>query len=134
MRRIFILLVVLFTSITTFLLTNNQAFAKTSDDSATLMRLQTPTNREADGHVKILRAFLKKYNSPLADYAPVFIQEADKNNLDWKLVASICGVESYFGQQIPYNSYNGWGFGVYGDHVLRFTSWDQGISTVSQSL
>jgi len=54
--------------------------------------------------------------------------------LDWKLVAAISGVESTFGQQIPYESFNGWGWGIYGDNVIRFSSWKQGIETVSQGL
>ena len=88
----------------------------------------------ADTRAKILREYLKSYDSPLAPYSETFISEADKYSLDWKLVASIAGLESTFGHHIPYNSYNAWGFGVYGDNVRRFTSWEDGIQTVSKSL
>ena len=87
-----------------------------------------------DNRAKILEGFLESYESPLAPYAQVFIDEADKNNLDWKLVAAIAGVESWFGQKIPYNSYNGWGYGVYGDNVRLFESWEDGIHVVSTAL
>lgn len=89
---------------------------------------------EKDTRPEILSAYFKKYDSPLVPYAKTFVDEADKNNLDWKLVASISGVESYFGQQIPAYSYNGWGYGVYGNNVRRFSSWEDGISTVSKAL
>src|ERR1035437_9299144 len=74
--------------------------------SAALLK---PTTLEAtDSRVRILREFLEKYNSPLVSYASTFVENADKYNLDWKLVAAISGVESTFGREIPNNSFNGW--------------------------
>jgi hypothetical protein len=87
-----------------------------------------------DSRVKILNNFLKQYDSPLAPYAGDFVAMADKYNLDWKLVAAISGVESTFGKAIPESSYNAWGWGVYGDNVIRFKSWDEGITTISEGL
>lgn len=87
-----------------------------------------------DYRVKILREYLKKYDSPLVESAQTFVQSADENRLDWRLVASIAGLESGFGHHIPYNSYNGWGWGVYGDNVIRFSSWDEAIITISKAL
>ena len=87
-----------------------------------------------DSRVKILGNFLKQYNSPLTPYASEFVAMADKYNLDWKLVAAISGVESTFGKEIPNNSYNAWGWGVYGDNVTYFKSWADGIDTISQGL
>jgi len=87
-----------------------------------------------DYRIKILKAYLEKYNSPLAQDADSFVKYADKYNLDWKFVAAISGLESTFGQQIPYNSYNAWGWGIYGDNIIRFKSWDEGIQTISQGL
>lgn len=89
---------------------------------------------ESDPRVKILTQYLTKHDSPLVDSAHTFVEAADKYNLDWKLVASISGLESSFGIHIPYNSYNGWGWGVYGDNVIRFKSWDEAIWTISQAL
>src|SRR5260221_14778634 len=54
-----------------------------------------------DNRTEILQAYLEQYNSPLADHAQTFIQEADANNLDWRMVAAIAGVESGFGEAIP---------------------------------
>lgn len=87
-----------------------------------------------DERAKILEGFLQEYDSPLAPYAGDFIKYADEYDLDWRLVASIAGLESTFGKRIPYNSYNGWGWGVYGDNVIRFESWSEGIETISAGI
>ena len=62
--------------------------------------------------------------------------EADKNNLDWKLVAAIAGVESTFGKEIPAGSYNCWGWGIPTGATdgVHFTSWADGITQVSEGL
>lgn len=95
----------------------------------------TPTKVvKVDNRAKALRAYLEKNNSSLADSAETFVEQADKYNIDWKLVAAISGLESGFGKHIPYNSYNAWGWGVYGTNVHYFTSWDDGIETISKGL
>jgi len=89
-----------------------------------------------DPRVTRLTAFLEVYNSPLAPEAAHFIAEADKYNLDWKLVAAIAGVESTFGKRIPFRSYNGWGWKVYTgqSYGTAFDSWKEGITEVSRGL
>lgn len=96
--------------------------------------LKRVVQKTPDSRVRILREFLEKYNSPLVPFAGTFVETADKYSLDWKLVAAISGVESTFGHQIPYESFNGWGWGIYGDNMIRFSSWNQGIETVSEGL
>jgi len=97
--------------------------------------LLKPNNEKAaDSRVRILREYLEKYNSPLVPYAGTFVETADKYNLDWKLVVAISGVESTFGREIPNDSYNGWGWGIYGDNMIRFSSWNEGIETISEGL
>lgn len=93
-----------------------------------------------DNRSKILRNYLAKYNSPLQDSADDFVKAADANQVDWKLVPSIAGVESTFGKHIPggytpgSSSYNGWGWGVYGDQALAFKSWNDAIFTITSAL
>jgi len=108
-------------------------FAATAAPSAVLTTPLELQHRD-DKRAQLLRSYLESRNSPLAPYAQTFVQEADKNNIDWKLVAAISGLESSFGVHIPSNSYNGWGYGVYGDNVRRFDSWDDGIAVVSGAL
>jgi hypothetical protein len=134
-RRLMLLLAVLtfFTAISS---QKALAFDQTSAQSAVLAVPQADTSQtvKQDNRAEILSAYLAQYNSPLADYADTLIKEADANNLDWRMVAAISGVESGFGEAIPAYSYNAWGFGIYGSNVRRFTSWDDGITEVSTSL
>ncbi|MBI2033386.1 MAG: glucosaminidase domain-containing protein [Candidatus Levybacteria bacterium] len=105
---------------------------KAAGSSALLAQAEiTPTN---DVRAKVLREFLLTYNSPLAQSAETFVSTADKYGLDWKLVAAISGVESTFAHQLPYNSYNAWGWGIYGDNMIRFSSYDEAIETISKGL
>lgn len=95
--------------------------------SATLKKSQA----NSDYRVRILKAYLSKHNSPLADYAGYFVATADKYNIDWRLLPAISGVESTFAKRIPYNSYNayGWANGAY-----KFKSWEDSIEIVSKTL
>ena len=86
---------------------------------------------QVDSRVLKLEGFLAKYDSPLVPYAQDFITLADQYQIDWKLVPAITGVESTFGKQIPYNSYNayGWANGNY-----AFKSWEDSIAIVTRAL
>ena len=61
----------------------------------------------------------------------MFINSADKYQLDWTLVAAISGVESSFGRRIPANSYNAWGWD---NGNYKFSSWENGIDHVNKIL
>ena len=93
-----------------------------------------------DQRVEILEKYLETHKSPMKKNAVDFVEAADKYELDWKLVAAIAGVESTFGKHTPGNelfgneSYNAWGWGVYGDQALGLGSWKNGIYTVSRGL
>jgi len=90
----------------------------------------------SDIRVSCLHDFLASYNSPLASEAKTFVDEADKNNLDWKLVPAIAGVESTFGKEIPADSYNAWGWGIPtgAQDGVHFENWADGIAQVSSGL
>lgn len=87
--------------------------------------------KKQDLRVEKLKKFFRFYNSPLVAYAETMVKTADKYNLDWRLVPAITGVESTFGRQIPFNSYNayGWANGAY-----WFTSWENSIEIVAKTL
>jgi hypothetical protein len=104
--------------------------------STATLAFHVASDATADTRVSRLRMFLKSYDSPLTGDAATFVQEADKYNLDWKLVAAIAGVESTFGKQIPTGSYNGWGWGVFTgtQSGVNFKDWAEGIAVVSEGL
>ncbi len=60
--------------------------------------------------VAAVKAFLKKYNAPLAANAEDFVRAADTYNLDYRLLPSISMIESSGGKVLfrPYNPF-GWG-------------------------
>ena len=86
---------------------------------------------EYDERPLILKNFLNRYDSPIANYSQVLVSTADKYNIDWKLVTAIAGVESTFGKRIPAKSYNayGWANGNY-----YFKSWEDSIEIVTKAL
>lgn len=90
-----------------------------------------------DTRVVAMQKFLFDYNSPMYPYSKTFITEADKYGLDWRLVASISGVESAFGNIVPRGTHNGWGWrGINKnpDGWSQFESWNAGIAEVTRGL
>lgn len=93
--------------------------------------VNTYQEKKYDFRPLTLKKFLKKYHSPLSDYATDLILYSDKYHLPWTLVVAISGVESTFCRHIPKNSYNCWGWNN-GNH--RFKNYSQAIEVVSQTL
>lgn len=90
-----------------------------------------------DARVVALNKFLTDYHSPMAQYAQTFVTEADKYGLDWRLVASISGVESAFGNLIPAGTHNGWGWrGINKNSAgwSTFATWNDGIKEITRGL
>lgn len=129
MKKLFIGLLTALTAVI-FLKQPAQALDKTYMAGASAV-LRNEIIVKEDCRKQKLEAFLASYNSPLAGFAQELIDTADKYGLDWRLIPAITGVESTFGRQIPYNSYNayGWANGAY-----KFTSWEQSIGIVAKTL
>ena len=88
----------------------------------------------ADGRAANLKAFFRKYNSPLYDKADYIVKISDKYHFDYRLIPAIAMQESTLCKFIPDNSYNCWGYGIYGDTVTRFSSYEEAIDTVGQGI
>lgn len=89
--------------------------------------------QQLDPRAVILRDYFAQYDSPLQYHAQDFIDAADTYHVDWKLVPAIAGTESTFGKFTP-GGYNGWGWGVYGDQAIYFSSWRDAIFTVTKGI
>lgn len=87
-----------------------------------------------DARSLIITNWLTAYKAPLAPYGETFVKAADKYGLDWRLLPAISMKESGGGRAIPENSYNAWGWGIYGNQVLRFNNWEEGIYGVAAGL
>ena len=79
----------------------------------------------------ILKKYLESKNSPLANFSEQIIYSSDKYELDWRLIPAITGVESGFGNHMPKNSYNAYGW-ANGAH--SFNSWNESIEIVTKTL
>jgi hypothetical protein len=87
-----------------------------------------------DGRSAKLRRYLRSLNSPLFDHADLLVEEADKNGYDYRLLVAISLQESLACRKIPEGSHNCWGWGIYGDTVTRFDSYEDAIRTVSAGI
>lgn len=87
--------------------------------------------RKADERVVILQKYLETQASPLAPYAYLFVESADRYGVDWRLVPAITGIESGFGKALPASSYNAFGWA---NGRGRFQSWEESIDTVNKGL
>jgi hypothetical protein len=89
-----------------------------------------------DSRAAVLDQVMAYYDCPLTGYGEVFVREADKNNIPYWLVASVSFQESNCGKKVPGKNggptYNAWGWGVWGDNVAQFSSWEEGIEVVSK--
>jgi len=91
---------------------------------------------EIDPRVEKLEAFFAAYNSPLRGHAVAFVETADRNDLDWRLLPAIAGVESTFGKNVPnYAPFNPFGWRC--NHIQpcwRFTGYDEAVRTVGEKI
>lgn len=90
--------------------------------------------QRADARTKIIEDFFNGYSSQLANHADTFIEVADKYYLDWRLLPAISMQESNGGKRMPGNSFNPFGYGIYGSSILRFSSFDDAIERVGKGL
>ncbi len=87
-----------------------------------------------DARSALLKKFLTKYKSPLAPLSDYIVLQSDNYGIDYRLIPAIAMQESTGCKFIPEDSYNCWGYGIYGDKVLRFESYEAGIDRVIRGL
>ena len=88
----------------------------------------------SDARPLIVKNYLRRYSSPLEPFAQYLVDTADKYHLDYRLLPAIAQQESNLCKKIPADSHNCWGFGIYGDNVIRFDSYLQAVDTVAATL
>jgi hypothetical protein len=92
------------------------------------------TLQPSDARIAALDAFFAQYHSPLEGHAKTIIAEADKNNIDYRLLPAIAMQESTLCKKVIKNSFNCWGFGIYGKKVTKFDNYDQAITVITSTL
>jgi len=87
-----------------------------------------------DIRVANLKYFFRKYNSVLYDKSEFIVKMADTYKLDYRLIPAIAMQESNVCKYIYEGSHNCWGWGIYGNKVTRFDSYEEAIETISKGL
>lgn len=118
----------------------SSSFLNSSNQSVAFAALPTTDNlledqiSSKDSRVENLRIFLNKYGSPLEPFSSQIVESSEKYGLDSRLLPAIAMQESNLCKKAPENSYNCWGFGMYGKKVTSFSGYDEAIETVSKTL
>ena len=82
-----------------------------------------------DPRMRTLSTFFERWQCPVAPYSATFIEAADVYQLDWRLLPSICFVESTGGKTSANNNMFGWDSGR-----AQFPSVAAGIHAVGYQL
>ncbi|KKT97419.1 MAG: hypothetical protein UX80_C0009G0027 [Candidatus Amesbacteria bacterium GW2011_GWA2_47_11b] len=88
----------------------------------------------ADARTIVLHRYLTRYKSPLIPLAGYIVATSDEYLLDYRLLVAIAQQESNLCKKIIPNSHNCWGYGIYGDKVTKFSSYEEGIKIVAKGL
>lgn len=89
---------------------------------------------QQEARVETIRQFLARYGSPLEPYAQLLVETADKYDLDFRLLPAIAMQESNLCTKNRPESFNCWGFGIYGKKYLHFDNYEQAIEVVTKTL
>lgn len=87
-----------------------------------------------DIRIRVLRRFLSDYSSPLAEFSDVLVSTSDLWGLDYALIPAIAMQESGGCKKIPQDSYNCWGYGIYGSKTTRFESYPVAIAQIAKTI
>lgn len=89
---------------------------------------------ENDARIVKLEDFFTKHNSPLEPYAEEIVKTADQYGIDFRLLPAIAMQESNLCKKAPVDSFNCWGYGIYGKNVRSFSGYKEGINVVTKTL
>lgn len=117
--------------------------AQTQNHSVSVLGLQNISSPQVsqkgeppreDIRIRVLRRFLSDYSSPLVEFSDVLVSTADLWGLDYALIPAIAMQESGGCKKIPENSYNCWGYGVYGTQTTMFDSYPAAIAQIAKTM
>lgn len=121
------------------------SFSKTSAGNVlSYYTAKAPNNTQSDFETQAqdaralkIEGVFNKFKCPLAGTGEYIVKKADDHNIPYWLVAAVSFQESGCGKKVPIvagleNSYNAWGYGVWGGNVKTFESWETGISALSK--
>lgn len=90
-----------------------------------------------DARAELVAEFLARHDSPLVPheyFGQVFVDLADKNGFDFRLLPAIAMQESNLCKRIPPGSYNCLGFGIHERGTLTFPSYESNFERAAREL
>ncbi|HCQ31183.1 TPA: hypothetical protein DIU27_02225 [Candidatus Collierbacteria bacterium] len=87
--------------------------------------------KTADARPEIIRQYLHRFGSPLEPYSDLIVILSDQYQFDYRWLVAIAQQESNLCKRIPENSYNCWGWGIYGDKVTRFDNYEDALRRIA---
>jgi len=133
-------LIYLLILIFSYLYLNNKSLNKLYKEAKNLSIINptpvTPTIKKPIKDIRniALTIFLNEYNSPLVNSVDELIKQADIWGIDYALIPAIAMQESEGCKRIPANSYNCWGFGIYGEKLTKFSSYEEAIAKIAKTI
>lgn len=90
----------------------------------------------SDSRPVIVDNFLSRHKSPMSGMGAVFVREADKYEIDYRLLPAIAFQESTLGKRIPRDSHNAFGWAIYTGATsgAKFNDWEHAIEVVAKGL
>lgn len=89
-----------------------------------------------DSRAKKIEGIFKAYGCPMVGTGEYIVEQADLNGIPYWIVPSIAFQESLCGKYTPekggVESYNAWGWAIYGSNSKFFRSYEHGIKVVSE--
>lgn len=137
-KLLFLLILIGLVIILGFTLKPKSAISDPGSNLTPQVQPQTPVVEEpkveqvvADKRATLIDSYFTKKKMPLAGYGQKFVAEADKNGLDWRLLAAISVKESSGGKQYPRKTNNPFGWD---SARMSFSSINHAIEFVSEKL
>jgi hypothetical protein len=108
------------------------AVVQSSTSASEVSVITTQEDQIRQERAKKIDEFLESYDSPLVGYGMKFVTEAEKNDIDWRLLVAIAGRESTFARHACKKATNS--FLGYGSCKMNFKSVDESIERVSAAV
>jgi hypothetical protein len=90
--------------------------------------------QDQDVRISALKEFLHSVSSPLEENSEYIVEQSDVWGLDYALIPAMAMQESQGCKKIPANSYNCWGYGIYGSNSIMFSSYKEAIARIAQTI
>jgi len=113
---------------------NIQQYVHTFDQTQIAITPTIVQDTVFEQRVRKLEAFLSKYKSPLYPYSRHIVNKAQEYEIDYRLIPAIAMNESTLCQNIHNGSYNCWGWGIYGDRITEFDSYEDAINVIAKGI